>query len=158
MTEGPVEPEQDLATPPDPKPGGSVAAWIFGGWIGALMAVVIVAAWLVGKDEGKRQAANSGATKVAAAPAKTTTAAEPTAPAGPGKQLFVTKCGGCHTLKAAGTTGTTGPNLNDLMPDAALVESAIHNGGAGSGAMPKGLAAGEEAKQIADFVSKAAAG
>ncbi len=30
-----------------------------------------------------------------------------------GKQLFVSSCGGCHTLADAGTKGTTGPNLDD---------------------------------------------
>ena len=30
-----------------------------------------------------------------------------------GKKLFLAKCGGCHTLKAAGTHGNQGPNLDD---------------------------------------------
>jgi mono/diheme cytochrome c family protein len=36
-----------------------------------------------------------------------------------GAQLFTgVGCGGCHTLSAAGTTGTTGPNLTEsLAPD-----------------------------------------
>jgi hypothetical protein len=49
-------------------------------------------------------------------------------------------------------------SMDELRPDAAGVQAAIQNGGAGSGAMPKGLAQGEEAAQIADFVSKAAGG
>jgi cytochrome c oxidase subunit 2 len=37
----------------------------------------------------------------------------------PGAQLFASAgCGSCHTLAAAGSTGTTGPNLNEfLAPD-----------------------------------------
>jgi mono/diheme cytochrome c family protein len=30
-------------------------------------------------------------------------------------QFFATNCGGCHTLAQAGTTGTTGPNLDDAL-------------------------------------------
>ena len=30
-----------------------------------------------------------------------------------GKTLFLAKCGGCHTLAAAGSHGTQGPNLDD---------------------------------------------
>jgi mono/diheme cytochrome c family protein len=30
-----------------------------------------------------------------------------------GKQLFVPKCGSCHTLQDAATVGTVGPNLDD---------------------------------------------
>jgi uncharacterized cupredoxin-like copper-binding protein len=30
-----------------------------------------------------------------------------------GKTLFAQKCGGCHTLARAGTTGTAGPNLDE---------------------------------------------
>jgi mono/diheme cytochrome c family protein len=37
----------------------------------------------------------------------------------PGSQIFASAgCGSCHTLSAAGTTGTTGPNLDEsLAPD-----------------------------------------
>jgi len=31
-------------------------------------------------------------------------------------EFFATNCGGCHTLSAAGTTGTIGPNLDDVLP------------------------------------------
>ena len=39
-----------------------------------------------------------------------------------GEQLFTdaaepTACGSCHTLTEAGTTGTTGPNLDEVLPD-----------------------------------------
>jgi len=37
-----------------------------------------------------------------------------------GKQLFVQECGACHTLERAGTTGTSGPNL-----DAAFAQARV---------------------------------
>jgi len=37
---------------------------------------------------------------------------------GAGKALFVKACGGCHTLAAAGTAGTVGPNLDDAFAQA----------------------------------------
>ena len=39
-----------------------------------------------------------------------------------GKQLFVAKCGSCHTLARAGTKGTVGPNLD------AAFQQALHDG------------------------------
>jgi mono/diheme cytochrome c family protein len=36
-----------------------------------------------------------------------------TADTNQGKQLFVPKCGSCHTLQDAATAGTVGPNLDD---------------------------------------------
>jgi mono/diheme cytochrome c family protein len=35
-----------------------------------------------------------------------------------GEQLFVDRCGGCHTLAAARTVGTIGPNLDDAFAQA----------------------------------------
>jgi mono/diheme cytochrome c family protein len=36
---------------------------------------------------------------------------------GPGAQVFANNgCGGCHTLKAAGTSGTVGPDLDEVLP------------------------------------------
>ena len=44
-----------------------------------------------------------------------------------GKTLFTdaaepAACGSCHTLSDAGTTGTTGPNLDDVLPDLSEAE------------------------------------
>jgi mono/diheme cytochrome c family protein len=50
-----------------------------------------------------------------------------------GKPLFISNCGSCHTLAAAGTSGTIGPNLDDLKPDYQTVTAQVTNGG---GVMP----------------------
>jgi mono/diheme cytochrome c family protein len=42
-------------------------------------------------------------------------------------------CGGCHTLEAAGSSGSIGPNLDESQPDFELVVERVTNG---SGAMP----------------------
>jgi mono/diheme cytochrome c family protein len=47
-----------------------------------------------------------------------------------GKALFVTSCSACHTLKAAGSEGTLGPNLNGTSLTEALLIEAITKGGA----------------------------
>jgi cbb3-type cytochrome c oxidase subunit III len=39
-------------------------------------------------------------------------------------QFFATNCGGCHTLSAAGTTGTTGPNLTTALTGQSAAEIA----------------------------------
>jgi mono/diheme cytochrome c family protein len=50
-------------------------------------------------------------------------------PAAQGKQIFAANCGGCHTLKDAGTSGTVGPNLDELKPPKAVVDRQVTNGG-----------------------------
>jgi mono/diheme cytochrome c family protein len=48
-----------------------------------------------------------------------------------GAAVFKTAaCGGCHTLAAAKTTGTVGPNLDQLKPDYRAVTAQVTNGGA----------------------------
>jgi heme/copper-type cytochrome/quinol oxidase subunit 1 len=73
---------------------------------------------------------------------------------GQGKQLFTSRCGSCHALKAAGTTGTVGPDLDELAPSRQRVLTAIEQGGTGSGMMPPELVVGTEAEAVAEFVAK----
>ena len=40
-------------------------------------------------------------------------------------------CGGCHTLRAAGSTGDGGPNLDSLQPSASTVAAQVTSGGGG---------------------------
>ena len=51
-----------------------------------------------------------------------------------GAEIFADAgCGSCHTLAAAGTNGTIGPNLDDAQPSKALAINRVTNG---QGAMP----------------------
>jgi cytochrome c oxidase subunit 1 len=85
------------------------------------------------------------------------TAAKSGAPTGgPGQQLFVQNCGGCHTLAAAQASGTAGPSLDELKPDLARVKAAIDQGGTGTGNMPPKLLQGAEADQVAKYIAEAA--
>jgi mono/diheme cytochrome c family protein len=55
-------------------------------------------------------------------------AAPPRVPGGPGAQVFASNgCGGCHTLAEAETGGTTGPNLDEVLPgqSAAMIDKSI---------------------------------
>ena len=47
-------------------------------------------------------------------------------------EYFVNSCGGCHALEDAGTTGVTGPDLDEALAgeDAAFIEESIVNPGA----------------------------
>ena len=123
-----------------------------------LIAIVYVLGF-TGKDFTEGRSVQPTATQVSTtetqvASTTETQAAQP--PVGPGKDLFASTCGGCHTLAAAQTTGTVGPNLDDLKPDQATVQAAIKNGGTGSGAMPANLLTGAEAQQVAAFVAASA--
>jgi cytochrome c oxidase subunit 2 len=44
-------------------------------------------------------------------------AAPPKVEGGPGAQVFANNgCGGCHTFAASGSSGVTGPNLDEAIP------------------------------------------
>ena len=85
--------------------------------------------------------------------------ANPPKPAGPGgatdgKTVFATAgCTGCHTLKAAGSTGTVGPNLDEAKPPKDLVIDRVTNG---QGGMPsfKGQLSEAQIEALADYVSQ----
>jgi mono/diheme cytochrome c family protein len=109
---------------------------------------------------GKEKEAKAGAAE--APSAQTTTASTPqttTAAAAPvqgnpaaGKQVFATAgCGGCHTLKAAGSTGAVGPNLDDLKPS---YDKIVHQVEVGGGPMPafKGRLSNAQIHDVAAFV------
>ena len=50
-----------------------------------------------------------------------------------GKAIFSSNCASCHTLAAAGASGSVGPNLDQLQPSFSTVKTQVINGG---GVMP----------------------
>ena len=71
-----------------------------------------------------------------------------------GKQIFTAEgCGGCHTLSDAGATGTSGPNLDELAPDAATVEAKVKAGG---GTMPAFDLPAPELQALGEYVASVA--
>jgi len=70
-----------------------------------------------------------------------------------GKQIFVMVCGTCHTLAAAGTIGTKGPNLDALKPAFAVAKNQIIHGGL---IMPafKGVLSDAQIDAVAKYVSQ----
>lgn len=75
----------------------------------------------------------------------------------PGAEVFATNCATCHTLAAAGATGTTGPNLDELKPSESTVETQVIDGG---GAMPafgkSKILTSKEIKEVSKYVSEVA--
>jgi outer membrane protein assembly factor BamB len=72
-----------------------------------------------------------------------------------GMKVFDSTCATCHTLAAAGSTGTVGPNLDQLKPSDALVTHQVINGGGGMPAFGSTLSKAQIAS-VALFVSSVA--
>ena len=81
-----------------------------------------------------------------------------------GAQLFAARCSGCHTLSAAGTQGsatqvndrerTDGPNFDQRKESLQGVLYAIRNGGFSGAIMPQNIVVGQDAQDVATFVSR----
>lgn len=72
-----------------------------------------------------------------------------------GREVFTEKatppCALCHTLEAAGATGTVGPSLDQLKPSLAQILEAVRTG---VGVMPRytGVLSEEQIRAVAAFV------
>jgi mono/diheme cytochrome c family protein len=95
-------------------------------------------------------------------PPPTTTAEEPSGSPDAGREVFAAQgCGSCHAFEAAGTSGTTGPNLDESLsgkdrdyvsraivdPDADIAQ------GFGAGVMPKTYEEQLSPQQLDDLVA-----
>ncbi len=93
-----------------------------------------------------------------------------------GQQLFTQNCGSCHTLAAAGTSGTIGPNLDDAFavdlkegyPQSSVENVVLDQIRLGSGevatyttskklttqpSMPANIVTGQDARDVAAYVA-----
>jgi mono/diheme cytochrome c family protein len=72
-----------------------------------------------------------------------------------GKAVFTQNCGGCHTLSDAGTSGSVGPDLDQLQPEKGTVQRQVENGG---GNMPafKDRLTPQQINQVATYVASVA--
>jgi mono/diheme cytochrome c family protein len=88
-----------------------------------------------------------------------------------GKELFTQKCGSCHTLADAGTTGQVGPNLDYAFLESrrnGLGESTVQQvvrdqiaypvtkTSTGAPGMPENLVSGQDAEDVASYVASVA--
>jgi len=135
----------------------------------ALIALAALAlALLVAACGGEEDKTTAPETVVGSVPAETgappaETGAEPSAPAGEGdaaagEAVFASAgCASCHTLEAAGSTGTVGPNLDEAKPDHDLVVDRVTNG---SGAMPSfsGTLSEQQIQDVAAYVVASTSG
>jgi mono/diheme cytochrome c family protein len=129
------------------------------GWYvaaGILFFVAMVSAVIVFGVE-KKEAAKPGAATTTAAATTTgtaTTTAPATAQGDPvaGKAVFASSgCSACHMLKAAGATGTLGPNLDQLKPP---YDRVLHQVEVGGGPMPayKNTLSAKQIQDVAAFI------
>jgi len=122
----------------------------------AFFVAMLSAVLVFGRGKEEASAAEKPPAHTTPAPAPTTTSqggapktvGDPTA----GKAVFASAgCAACHTLKAAGATGTVGPNLDQLKPAEDVVKNQVIHGG---GPMPafKGQLSDKQIQDVAAFV------
>jgi mono/diheme cytochrome c family protein len=110
----------------------------------------------VGKCAGNPNCGVTASKSAPVKPATTTTGTTGGTAAPNGKQVFASAgCGGCHTLKDAGSSGNVGPNLDQLKPSKDAVAHQVEVGG---GAMPafKDQLSDAQIKAVAAYVSSVA--
>lgn len=102
-------------------------------------AAMVSAVIVFGREQKEASAAGEPTTTAPSTPSPSSPSKPKPKPSGPGsaqgnpqagKAVFESAgCSGCHTLKAAGSTGTVGPNLDQLKPPYARIVLQVENGG-----------------------------
>ena len=103
-------------------------------------------------EETTTEAAGGATTEDEGETGATTGGDEAAGDAEAGKSIFAAQgCGGCHTLQAAGATGTVGPNLDDSKPSFDKAVERVTKGGNGMPAFGDQLS-DEQIRNVAAFV------
>jgi mono/diheme cytochrome c family protein len=124
------------------------------GWSLAVFFVILLFAGPRVVAEDKPEAAPAKAQDNAPAETQDNAPAETqdAAPAVDAKAVFADTCGGCHTLSKAGTSGSVGPNLDDVSLGASDIEGIIRDGRGGMPAQGDKLS-DDEISAVAAFVA-----
>ena len=133
--------------------------WVIGNYAGEETKTVTVAT----SGQSTTGESTTSATTTAAATTQATTTT-PTTTGGnagnpaAGKAVFTSAgCASCHTLKAAGSHGTIGPNLDERRPS---MDKVVERVTEGKGVMPsfKGQLNASQISSVAAFVSSSTGG
>jgi cytochrome c551/c552 len=164
-----------------------LVAALLGTVVGIVVMVVVIVAAGDTKNASSIGLSLSLSTAAVSTPATSATSTPPTSGGGStggttggggnaaaGKAVFASNgCGSCHTLAAAGATGTIGPDLGKIaadatkagMPLAAFIQQSITDpaaftasGGPWATAMPTTFGSSLSASQIADLVALISSG
>ena len=127
----------------------------FAAFVLVVASLALVGVGCGGDDEDTAEPAATVTDAVTETGAETTTDddAEGEGDVANGEQIFASAgCGGCHTLAAAGTNGSVGPNLDDASPSEDKVVERVTEG---QGVMPsfKDDLSPQEIADVAAFVS-----
>jgi cytochrome c6 len=117
------------------------------------LALSVGALVLVAAGCGGGGSSSSGETATETTSTTSTTGAVSAGDPANGAKVFASAgCGGCHTFSKANSTGSVGPNLDDLGPSYDTVVHQVTNGG---GVMPsfKDRLSEQEIRDVAAFVS-----
>jgi cbb3-type cytochrome c oxidase subunit III len=81
-----------------------------------------------------------------------------------GQKLFTANCAGCHTMAAAGSRGTSGPNLDDAFgpsrkqgfKQSTIANVVLDQIRDAAPPMPKELVEGQDAQDVAEYIAAVA--
>ena len=115
---------------------------------------MLTAVLMLGREKTEASTETTPPATSTAAPPTTTGGGAPAVTGDPqaGKAVFASAgCSACHTLKAAGSTGTVGPNLDQLKPAEDVI---VHQVEVGGGPMPafKDTLTPKQIQDVAAFV------